>query len=416
MKTDQEQDAEFIDETGCEVDITLPESGVIAKYHAYAEPQTEAPSIYHTYMGMSLVASVLGRKVYFGGSGEPRTYPNMYIILLGASSTVKKSTTLNIAKRIISRVNENLILPNEFSIESLLYNLNIQPQGTFFWSEFGGILANFERSYMSGAKQLITDLYDCPPSLKKSLMSIEKDPITGKREMTIRDSCINIATATTLEWLIEEIKERDIRSGFLARFLFIPGAKTSKILPFSPPPDDDLGMEIINDLTNIGNLSGEATFSKEAHAEYSDWYTEKFKDMEENPNGNNLGPFASRLLVYAKKFAIIYQISENQSLVVDGDNMHRACQAADWLGRNATNMINNQLVFGTDAIILKKTHEVIKAEKNGIPKNILSRRVNIRADILTKIIATLEQQEYIWSKTVKNSSGAGRPITMYFAK
>ena len=82
MITDQELDAEFCEETDADVDLTVPEAGFLLKYYSLACPITEAPEIYHLFTGMSLIAGVLGRKVFLDWTSY-KIYPNLYIILVG---------------------------------------------------------------------------------------------------------------------------------------------------------------------------------------------------------------------------------------------------------------------------------------------------------------------------------------------
>lgn len=409
MITDQELDAEFCEETDADVDLTVPEAGFLLKYYSLACPITEAPEIYHLFTGMSLIAGVLGRKVFLDWTSY-KIYPNLYIILVGASSAIKKSTSINIARPFLSAVDHSLIFPNEFSNEAFLELLVTRPQGSFYWDEFGGVLSTFERSYMSGTKEMLTSMFDCPNEHQRLLKANSKTQGSSKT-VIIRDPYINIVTTSTLEWLVNRIKEQDVKSGFLARFVYVPGKEPSKRLSRPPKLDQCLKSEIILELKAIREISGEAELTPEAFRHYDFWYNSIFDQMQTGDNRDRLTPFFSRLLVYALKFALIYQVSEDHELLIQEHNMIRACQLVDFLKRNIKDMVENELVFGVDAIQLKKVLDIIKSV-GAIERSKLFARVNFRKDILNKLIETLLEQELISVNREQVHKGK-KPRTIY---
>ena len=289
MISDCEIDAEFCQETDADIDLTIPESGFLLKYYNLICPITEAPEVYHLFMGMSLIAGVLGRKVFLDWTAY-KIYPNLYIILVGASSAIKKSTSINQARPFLNAVDPNLIFPNEFSNEAFLELLVTQPQGSLFWDEFGGVLATFERSYMSGTKEMLTSMFDCPSDYRRLLKGNAKSKESGK-VVIIREPYINIATTSTLQWLVNRIKEQDIKSGFLARFVYVPGKEPSKRLSRPPKLDQKLRSEIIMELKAIREISGEAELTDDAFLYYDTWYNGVFDQIQKGDNRDKLSTF-----------------------------------------------------------------------------------------------------------------------------
>ena len=88
-------------------------------YQHYAEEVTDASPDYHAFMGLVTLASVVGNRVFMPW-GDTNIYPNMWVILIGKSTLDRKTTSINISKRLLFRFNHKLIYPNEFSYEKLV--------------------------------------------------------------------------------------------------------------------------------------------------------------------------------------------------------------------------------------------------------------------------------------------------------
>jgi hypothetical protein len=396
VKTDQEQDEAFCKETGADIDITLPEAGFIYLYHGYASPITEAPEIYHLFVGMSLIAAACGRNIYLP-FGSQRIYPNVWVILVGTSSNLKKSTAINIGKTILTNVDPTVILPTEFSREALLELLQNKPRGLFCWNEFGGVLAQFELNYMAGTKEMMTDLFDCP---------MEHRRILKKQEIIITEPCISIVSASTLEWLTSKVKEQDVRSGFLARFIYVPGRSRSKLLPFPPRPNLEDRTELIHQLKQIATVKGEVSLTSDARKHYEVWYADSDRVLSQETDTERLSPFFSRLQTYAFKFAMIYQISENRSLQIEEENMMRACQLVQLLRRNVKELLEDGLVFGKEGQDQQKVKKLI-VQAGALGRSNLLRQTHFDAAYLDRLVGTLIQQEAI--RVVKE----GKKVTYF---
>ena len=77
------------------------------------------------------------------------------------------------------------------------------------------------RDYMSGAKELVADLYDSPPRYQRNV---------GNRTLTATDVCIGILAASQTDWLLEKLKKSDVRGGSMAGTLFVPAFTKRRFL------------------------------------------------------------------------------------------------------------------------------------------------------------------------------------------
>lgn len=179
----------------------------------FAATLTDAPTIFHLFSGLTLLASAVRRRAWVQGFGGRPLYPNLWSVLIAPSSVYRKSTALNIARDLMADVSIP-VLPEDFSREMLVEILSSTPQGTFVWSEFGSAIAQFDKDYMSGIKDMLADMYDCPDSYKRMLKG-------GTFE--VQSPCLSILGATNIDWMVDKKNIRnDMRGGFLARCLFVP--------------------------------------------------------------------------------------------------------------------------------------------------------------------------------------------------
>ena len=136
------------------INVKIDSNDFIETYcNDYASQISDAPRKYQELMGMSVISTVLNRKVYLN-YGIYNLYPNLYVVLLGKSTVMRKSHALNMAKYLISKVNDSLILPNDFTPEGLFNLLVDNPSGIISWSEFGAFLVNANaKTYQAGIKE-----------------------------------------------------------------------------------------------------------------------------------------------------------------------------------------------------------------------------------------------------------------------
>lgn len=206
----------------------IPERGFLKEYVDFASSLTDAPTIFHLFSGLVLLASAVGRKAWVPGFGGRPLYPNLWAILLAPSSTYRKSTAVAIARDLMDDCGVR-IYPDDFSKEELIAILAANPQGVFVWGEFGNVLTQLDRDYMSGTKDMMADLYDCIDSYKRQIRS---------GEYVIERPCLSILGATNIDWMLDKRNVRaDLRGGFLARCLFVPF--TSKDFEMDSPGEVD---------------------------------------------------------------------------------------------------------------------------------------------------------------------------------
>lgn len=392
----------YCQETDADLDLAIPETGFLRNYYDYAGELTDAPEHYHLFVGLGLISAALGNHVYLSGYGNKNIYPNMWLILLAPSSFFRKTTSLGIGRSILSLVDRKLILPSEFTPEALTHMLKESPQGLLFVNEFAGLLAHFERSYMLGTKEFLTDIFDCPPYYDRK---------TKTETVLIENPCLSIMAASTIEWLNGRIKEGDMRGGFLNRFIYIPALRKSRVMAFPPEPDNSLCQTLAQQLREIRELRGTADLSG-VRDQYSEWYQRHEKSLYKQRNQEILSGFYARLADYTLKVAIIYEASSSGSLSISAESLQQAIALIEFLKRNIVMLVNEDLALSPEAAERRKVLSLIPYSPEHITRANLIRYSRLSSGKLDEHLRTIMGTEEVESMSV----GEGRKKSLVYQR
>ncbi len=363
----------------------LFQSGFLAEYFSYAEPLTDAPTQFHIPIALCTLSTVVGNNIFLQ-IGDKRLYPNIWALILAPSSTHRKSSSIQIGLNLIRQVDRSLVLPNEFSIESFLEHLALQSQGILSYSEFSSLLEVCQRSYMIGLKSILADLYDCRPWFTRKLK---------KSEFTIENGCLSLIGASTIDWLIEGLREGDIRGGFMARFLYFPSSEKTKSLPIPPKADELQKQELVRNLVELRQIKGEMELSKEARACFEDWYVQNEKDLVGEVRSDLLSSFFNRLPDYCWKIAMLYTVLVHGDLTISGEAVSRAIALIEYLKSSIRRLVDEEFEFTEEGRNKKKLYRIIKdhASRNfPIDHSTLLRNSHIPARKFKEAINTLYEE------------------------
>ncbi len=365
------------------VKVKIPDNDFIEAYKDYAMQISDAPAKYQELMALSIIATVLQRQVYIK-YGVYNLYPNLFIVLIGKSTVMRKTACLNMAKHLLKKFNIELILPNDFTPEGLFNLLNDKPGGLISWSEFGSFLINTVKSYQAGIKEFLTEAYDCPDYLNKRL--------SGK-EYEIKNIYLNIITATTLHWFIDRITEADTLGGFLGRFIYMPCNKDDKNGWYYMPQNEPVNLSnmLLKDIKEISDIHGEFTISDEARALLIKWLRRHEEELESLDDSKGIIGFYARLSDYLIKFAMLYEISGHRSLVISENSLLRSIKLVNQLKLSLTELMSDHIAFTQDAKEMQRVINIIKDYKEPIPRSLLLRNSNMKSKQLEDIITTLIQ-------------------------
>ncbi len=295
----------------------------LKSYMGYVR-DTESPSVYHVWTGLSCISAVLGKKVKLQ-SGRLNIFPNLYVVLVGTPG-LRKSQAI--------RYGSNLIKPLEIPIsadsttrEMLIKDLAastdiaVSPEGEDFPHSSLTILSNEFESFLGqksdNAKMLVllTDLFDY-----EGLWSYRTK---NAGVFSVADPCLNILAATTPSSISDSLPIGAIGGGLTSRMIFAYARKNKarKAIPEDPPAE--LVESLIHDLSSIGKIVGTYHYSAEARSKFIDWY--------ESYNSNNnvckdilFAGWYTRYHLFVQKIAILCAASESSDLILHWRHFQRA--------------------------------------------------------------------------------------------
>jgi len=294
----------------------------VSRYLTYALKGTSAPLTYHLAIAYGLLAAVVRRRVWLDHAGG-RLYPNVWVCLLGDSGIMCKSTSINLGASVLRRSGEDVLYPDDFSLQRLYRIMAKQPQGTLIHREFRALVDLLKRDYMAGAKAWLTDVYDNPPGKKYETES------GGLVEIV--DPSLCILSASTLDWFSGKDTQKDIGGGFLARFWFVPASPVEcEIRQALPPGHEALEgrrCELGAELTNIAACQGRMRLSTDAEAVYKEWFQwhTYHSPFREGP----WAPFLARYEGLVLKLAMLLHLAQGRDNMSPIAGSDMACVTED---------------------------------------------------------------------------------------
>lgn len=355
----------------------LPPDGFIKDYLDYASPLTEAPKIFHLSLALTILSTVVNRKIYipFGGTSIK---PNLWMVLIAPTSFYRKSTAISIGIDLLRDLCPELLLPNDFSREAFIGVLEQYPVGLLVHYEFQTLLQILGLSYMPGTKALLTELYDCPTKFTRKLK---------KETLILENPFLSLIAATTSEWLTTNTENREVQSGFLARCMFVPVYSKEKVLIFPPPANLTLKQKLLAQLEEISSVSGEVDLSliKAQHEDYVLNLRGSISDSDVTMAG-----FISRLEINLLKIAALIEVSCSGQPVISPESYLIASRIIDHLADCLKKHVMKDLMATKDERLLEKIKAYIVKNPGCSRKKILQ-NYKVTADKAWKLVNLLEE-------------------------
>lgn len=274
-------------------------------------PRSMAPESVLTLCALFTLSSALRRHVkvskkYFGAWDS---YPNMYIIFVADPGIVTKSTSIRFVTDLLNELPHVTRSPSSLTTATLVEKLSTSPDCTLscIISEFGLMMERQPALYT-----MYTDLYDCGDTYTEATM------VRGDK--AIIRPCINLLSATTPDWISDNMSANALNGGFGSRTIFIKETAPRNPRLFYDPPDDlgkydKLRSDLISDLNHISEfVEGDFQFTSEAKA----WYENMFQESLSDKGGlvTRLKGWKSRRFDYITKFAMLMTVAVTDELVI----------------------------------------------------------------------------------------------------
>ena len=295
------------------------------------------------------------------------------------------------------------IFPNDSTVESLTEILSYSQRGLVVHNEFGGFLSQLNRSYSGDSKQFLTSIFDVPDFYEISRAT--------KPNILIHKPFLSILGASTIDWVKENSSPSDLRTGFLARFIYsiknMPDPNKAmipllKLRELTSQSEYYINVrEIFNHLISFDSPV-ELTIDSEAAVLHCDYDINSYIDMIKSSNENELS-FKGRLIIYALKFAGIIALVDKRTNVTK-DDMQDGIYLAQYYKRNVEKLLNKEINQTEFSRSEKKILDLIKSKNGKVQHSILLRLSNLKVKDFNEIISNLAQKERIKILSERNSS------------
>lgn len=379
-------------------------SGFLRSYVQNCIDSTDAPPVFHLGVGLVILGAAMGNRVHIPSYGHQIVYPNIWLVLIAPSGFMRKSTALNLGKSLLVQAVPKRMLPDDFTPEKLADILKDEAAGIMTISEFTKILQILDRDYNRGAKEMLTELYDSPAHY------VIQRKMGGKT--TITDAAISLLGATTLDWLQERVKKRDLEGGFLARFLFLPATQRGPRITEIPDIAHSIRLSLTDHLKSVAEMEGVADFSL-VNKIYNDWLYKYERHVESGGMPSELTGVYSRTGVTARKLAVIFQASlKPGELKISPDAMQSAMAFIEYI-HQATAQVARGFGDSWFEKQLIKARQFIISREGRVTREELMLHMKIKARDLDEIMRTLRESGEVEFSTEKTS---GRPVTIYTLK
>ncbi len=382
------------------IERLIPDRGFIGNYVRYAREMTDAPLVFHYFTALAILGTAAGRATSIPW-GQNNIYPNLWVIMLAASTNYRKTTSLRIGESILRGHDKALVFPNEFTPESLLRQLSRTPCGLLSLDEFGLFLTCTKKEYMRGIAEILTTLYDCPPEYNKEIMS---------GSFSLELPFISILATSTIDWLTANVTEKDIRGGFLGRFLLVPSWLKYGWLPIPPEKNTALAEQLVQSIAGITqNLGPKTTLSEDARYDFIDWL--KKHEDEIGHRNETCGMLFSRMPVSLLKIALIVHIAAGGGPEISAESLRIAVGVLELLKPRYERLLEREFTFTRFEDHRKKVLDIIT--NNGtVSRSSLMFLSKLKKRRLDEVIDTLVEEETIGVK--KYNTGGVRDKTDYY--
>lgn len=208
-----------------------PKDHFVARYIAYAAGRTDAAHEYHEAAALALLAACTPNVRTYLAPWPDGLNTSLYLIMVGGTTSSRKSTSLAFARRLMSQVEPAAVLAERMTPEAMVEQLAARSrQGSLLvGDEFGEALETILKrdSYMSGIRELLLSLYGSRRYKYARRSKRDKGGEVRADVDEIIDPHLVVLTASTGA-IFDALSRRDVQTGLLPRF--------GIIYPQSQPP------------------------------------------------------------------------------------------------------------------------------------------------------------------------------------
>jgi hypothetical protein len=384
-------------------DLALPPfpkeawTGIFADYRDLVGPTTEAPDSLHWATLFVTVGLFIGRDRYLC-TPHP-LYPNSFVLVVGATGDVRKSTALEYGQELWSLLEADLRLATGVVSAEGLYDVLAEKDGTrllIFEDELRNLLAAAQRPGTRNLLSQLCYLHRCPHPARLT-----------RRESTVAERpVVSLIGATTPKWISAGLEEEAVFGGFFNRCLVITGEPKPYMAHPEPPPHEALAAFAgpLRELkVRLGQGAQRLAFDPEAHERWSEWYV-AWRDHRKSWAEEHQA-LTRRTEDHIRKVALVYAVvSRREAITLD--DLERAIAVGEHC-----ETLSLRLLAGITLPKATRLQERILSliPPEGITRRALQQRIggNYTREEFTKALAILEELGEIESADSAATRGPG---------
>lgn len=289
----------------------------VESYLEYTQNQ-ESPTIFHKWVGLTVVSTILGRRVQVD-HGAYQVHPNLFTILVGPSALAKKSTAISLGRRLLEATELNVqVIPQSATPEAFVRDLarytekqKDEAMTLVCAPELLVFLRIRRKTEESIMIPLLTDLWDGHRPWRATTIK------RGAEE--IKFGNVSFLGGSTREWLVKAIPTQTTQGGFTGRCMFIEASGGAKRIAFPSvgPEQRELKAKLVADLKQMALLKGDFELTQDARDWYEEWYVHELLEELKGLTDEEAAGFYGRIHDHVMKLAMILSVAESDDLVIN---------------------------------------------------------------------------------------------------
>lgn len=369
------------------------DEGLIAQF-AYQCGTVSTPGDFILWSGMALIAACAEDRVWLDRFRGSKLHPNIYVFLIGDSG-IGKGVAINEAMDFANELPINVFTGRITGAGLIDYMSKPTLPGKRPTSRLFLVSSELRNDIRIGglAGDFIAQMTEVYLGTK-SFSDVTRT--SGTR--AVKNPVITWIAGTTPEWLLKSLTIEDIRSGFGARI--VPVIVNNWDVPQRKPtyPADVATVErfMLARLKTLCSIEGPFKMSPAAEDIESEWMARR---VEMAPANADERPFYQREPALMLKLAMIFSLSDSDSLLIRAEHMNHAIRACARLRPGVRQLLGLANVSGRgteyerirDLIrrdrVVNRTKLTIVASRRGILANELNA-------IMSMLVATREVTAY----------------------
>lgn len=309
--------------------------GWFTEYRDLVSPLTEAPPQYHLAASLAVASATIGRKarLAFGGG----LYPSLYALIIGPSGSARKDTAMRLAVSLPGLAEASqpgaiavpsfAVKTDIASAEALVSMLSDSPTILAKLSEVNALLANAQRKGTRTLLDKLIEAFDAP-----LVLEIQSIRARSEKAASALTPFLAIIAAAQPGRFGDMITDEDIHSGFLNRWIVIPGIGGDPLAAegeIDAPAAAALYQRLRRSVTRYEGRSA-LQLTAEAQSLNSEWYRRLRATMGRDEAEDAM---RQRHQAIALKVALIYAVAEGAD-VVTADHLRAAIALVEWSWEN----------------------------------------------------------------------------------